>query len=447
MNDSLNNNNTSTKRLKENEKFIPYSLIKDSISETNLTKETIEENSTNLFYETLSGKGKLFLKSGFLYYGPVRYGILTSENTDEHCEIKFPDGTIYVGEIKDNQITGTGKYYFPTGAIYSGELLHGLRHGYGIFESPNEGLTYEGNWKKGLKNGNGRMKKQGCIYEGNWKDGSIDGRGKLTWASGNAYKGDFVKGKLNGDGYMIWYNENKKYTGHWENNLQNGYGIQIWFEGKGEHKYLFNRYIGEWKNGKRNGYGIFYYSNGSKYEGTWKDDSKDGFGIFTFHEGKKFIGLFKDDIFCGNIQNQISESVVLKYLNDYKSKFVKTEKPYSPKKAKRKSIYRDSDFGNQASKPKLSVLLRRESKKTLAFTNNLNSNNLDIQSQDKKENEKKQNLQNNQNEQNIVNILQPQKLPSKMKNINFDKFHTDYQVIEENSQNSLPKIKQNKSLN
>jgi len=450
MNDSLKNNNTSTKRLKENEKFIPYSLIKDSISETNLTKETIEENSTNLFYETLSGKGKLFLKSGFLYYGPVKYGILTSEDTDENCEIKFPDGTIYVGEMKDNQITGTGKYYFPTGAIYSGELLSGLRHGYGIFESPNEGLIYEGNWKKGLKNGNGRMKKRGCIYEGNWKDGSINGRGKLTWESGNIYKGDFVKGKLNGDGYMIWYNENKKYTGHWENNLQNGYGIQIWYEGKGEHKYLFNRYIGEWKNGKRNGYGIFYYSNGSKYEGTWKDDSKDGFGIFTFHEGKKFMGLFKDDHFCGNIQNQISESVVLKYLNDYKSKFLKPEKsPNSPKKGKRKSINKDNGFGNHTNKAKLSVLLKRETKATLAFTNNINNNNLDLKSQDKKENEKKQNLQNdqNQNASNIVSIIPPENLPSKMKNINFDKFHTDYQIKEENSEKFLPKTKQNKSLN
>ena len=450
MNDSLKNNNTSTKRLKENEKFIPYSLIKDSISETNLTKETIEENSTNLFYETLSGKGKLFLKSGFLYYGPVKYGILTSEDTDENCEIKFPDGTIYVGEMKDNQITGTGKYYFPTGAIYSGELLSGLRHGYGIFESPNEGLIYEGNWKKGLKNGNGRMKKRGCIYEGNWKDGSINGRGRLTWESGNIYKGDFVKGKLNGDGYMIWYNESKKYTGHWENNLQNGYGIQIWYEGKGEHKYLFNRYIGEWKNGKRNGYGIFYYSNGAKYEGTWKDDSKDGFGIFTFHEGKKFMGLFKDDHFCGNIQNQISESVVLKYLNDYKSKFLKPEKsPNSPKKGKRKSINTDIGFGNHTNKAKLSVLLKRETKATLAFTNNLNNNNLDLKSQDKKENEKKQNLQNdqNQNASNIVSIIPPENLPSKMKNINFDKFHTDYQVKEENSEKFLPKTKQNKSLN
>ena len=447
-NNNINNVNNSTKHLKENEKYIPYSLIKDSISETDLKKETIEESSTNLFYETLSGKGKLFLKSGFLYYGPVKYGILTSEDTDENCEIKFPDGTIYVGEIKDNEITGTGKYYFPTGAIYSGELLSGLRHGYGKFESPNEGLTYEGNWKKGLKNGNGIMKKKGCMYEGNWKDGCIDGRGKLTWASGNIYKGDFVKGKLNGDGYMIWYNESKKYTGHWENNLQNGYGVQIWFEGKGEHKYLFNRYIGEWKNGKRNGYGIFYYSNGAKYEGTWKDDNKDGFGIFTFSEGKKFIGLFKDDRFCGNIQNQISENVVLKYLNDYKTKFVKTEKSSnSPKKtAKRKSVTTDFGFGNQANKAKLSVIVKRENRATLAFTNNINSNNLDIQYLDKKENEKKQNEQN-QNVLNPVNATQPENLPLKMKNINFDKFHTDYKVIEENSDKSLPKTKQNKSLN
>ena len=447
-NNNINNVNNSTKHLKENEKYIPYSLIKDSISETDLKKETIEESSTNLFYETLSGKGKLFLKSGFLYYGPVKYGILTSEDTDENCEIKFPDGTIYVGEIKDNEITGTGKYYFPTGAIYSGELLSGLRHGYGKFESPNEGLTYEGNWKKGLKNGNGIMKKKGCMYEGNWKDGCIDGRGKLTWASGNIYKGDFVKGKLNGDGYMIWYNESKKYTGHWENNLQNGYGVQIWFEGKGEHKYLFNRYIGEWKNGKRNGYGIFYYSNGAKYEGTWKDDNKDGFGIFTFSEGKKFIGLFKDDRFCGNIQNQISENVVLKYLNDYKTKFVKTEKSSnSPKKtAKRKSVTTDFGFGNQANKAKLSVIVKRENRATLAFTNNINSNNLDIQYLDKKENEKKQNEQN-QNVLNPVNATQPENLPLKMKNINFDKFHSDYKVIEENTDKSLPKTKQNKSLN
>ena len=159
----INEVSKKTKRLKENEKFIPYILIEDHISKTDLKKETVEERSTNLFYETISGKGKLFLKSGFLYYGPVKYGMLTSEDTNEKCEIKFPDGTIYVGEILDNKITGKGKYYFPTGATYTGEVLDGLRHGYGVFESQSEEINYEGNWKYGLKNGHGIYKKKGLI--------------------------------------------------------------------------------------------------------------------------------------------------------------------------------------------------------------------------------------------------------------------------------------------
>ena len=316
----------TTKYLKANEKYIPYKLIEDDISFTDIKKQTIEEPSTNLFYETLSGKGKLFLKNGFLYYGPVKYGILNCEDASEECEIKFPDGTIYVGQIKNNEITGEGKYFFPNGTTYTGELLNGFRHGYGKFESPKEEISYEGNWKNGLKNGNGTMKKKGSIYEGNWKDGFIDGKGKLKWKSGNIYKGDFKKGKMDGNGYMIWYNENKKYSGEWKDNVQNGFGVEIWYETKGEHKFLFNRYIGEWKNGKRNGYGIFYYSNGAKYEGTWKNNNKDGFGIFTYNDGRKYIGLFEDDNFLGNENNQISESAVLKYLNDYKNKLTKPEK-------------------------------------------------------------------------------------------------------------------------
>ena len=225
----------TTKYLKANEKYIPYKLIEDDISFTDIKKQTIEEPSTNLFYETLSGKGKLFLKNGFLYYGPVKYGILNCEDASEECEIKFPDGTIYVGQIKNNEITGEGKYFFPNGTTYTGELLNGFRHGYGKFESPKEEISYEGNWKNGLKNGNGTMKKKGSIYEGNWKDGFIDGKGKLKWKSGNIYKGDFKKGKMDGNGYMIWYNENKKYSGEWKDNVQNGFGVEIWYETKGEH--------------------------------------------------------------------------------------------------------------------------------------------------------------------------------------------------------------------
>ena len=428
------------KRLKINEKYIPYKLIEESIAETDLKKETVEEYSTNLFYETLSGKGKLFLKSGLLYYGPVKYGILTCSDSNEECEIKFPDGTIYVGEIKNNEITGRGKYYFPTGTTYSGELLNGLRHGYGRFESPNEDINYEGNWKNGLKNGYGIMKKKGCTYEGNWKDGFIDGKGKLTWKSGNIYKGDFNKGKIDGDGYMIWYNENKKYSGHWENNVQNGYGVQIWYETKGEHKFLFNRYIGEWKNGKRNGYGVFYYSNGAKYEGTWKNDNKDGFGIFTFNEGRKFVGLFKDDHFCGNDQNQISESIILKYINDY---IAKISKPHKTKKKLSKK--QTNDYGSKgANKPNFLGSFKK------AISNNLNSNLFNNklgkaeseQIIDKKESDQ---IQNNQNVSNKTSKKDSNNF--RAGNISFEKFHFNYKVIEEKKEKDVPKTKYNKSLN
>ena len=137
---------------------------------------------------------------------------------------------------------------------------------------------------------------------------------------------------------MIWFNENKKYSGEWKNNIQDGFGVEIWFETKGEHKYLFNRYIGEWKNGKRNGYGIFFYSNGAKYEGTWKDNNKEGFGIFSFNDGRKLVGLFKGDIFCGNTQNPMSESAILKYLKDYKEKMLKQDKSKKIKKAQSKHL-------------------------------------------------------------------------------------------------------------
>ena len=451
------------KRLKDDEKYIPYRLMEENIAETDIKKETVEESCTNLFYETLSGKGKLFLKSGLLYYGNVKYGILTSENDPEGSEIKFPDGTIYIGQIKNNEITGQGKYFFPSGTIYEGELLNGLRNGYGIFESKNEDLRYEGNWKNGLKNGQGEQKKNGNIYVGNWKNGFIDGYGKLKWKSGNIYKGEFLQGKINGNGYMIWFNENKKYSGQWKNNTQNGFGAQIWFEPKGEHKFLFNKYIGEWKNGKRNGYGIFNYSNGAKYEGTWKDDSKEGFGIFTFNDGKKFIGLFKEDHFCGNEQNQISESVVIKYLNESKEKFNKSisNTKSNEKKVGKKRVSIDKGNSNKnASKNKVTFKKSDNvvtGRKSISGAPNVNNNtNVPNNTNNQNNNVENSNLAqiNNVNNQNINNnainnISQITKNNTNkiFSNVSYDKFHFNYQVIEEKIEKSAPKTKYNKTLN
>lgn len=77
--------------------------------------------------------------------------------------------------------------------------------------------------------------------------------------------------------------------------MQNGFGIHLWLEEKGEGKFLRNRYEGEWLNGKRHGIGIFYYANGSKYEGEWSENYKDGFALFTQDSGDLQIGTFIKD--------------------------------------------------------------------------------------------------------------------------------------------------------
>ncbi len=94
---------------------------------------------------------------------------------------------------------------------------------------------------------------------------------------------------------MIWQDTFEKYIGQWQDNFQNGIGIHIWYECKGEQKYLRNRYVGEWKNGFRHGYGVFFYANGGKYEGMWEQNYKNGYGIFTFHDGSQFSGKFNLD--------------------------------------------------------------------------------------------------------------------------------------------------------
>jgi hypothetical protein len=40
---------------------------------------------------------------------------------------------------------------------------------------------------------------------------------------------------------MIWHDSFEKYVGQWADCSQNGKGIHIWYEGRGELKYLRNR--------------------------------------------------------------------------------------------------------------------------------------------------------------------------------------------------------------
>ena len=358
MND-LNTNtvNKITKKISNKDNFIPLNLLINVIKEHNIKKIAVEEEESELYFETIHGQGKIYFKNGNIYEGNVRYGILQSE-TDIPSIMKFTDGTEYIGDMENNKISGKGMYIFPVFnnnenhnslnnsnnnisknnlsinsnsfkdiknnnkvatsknlqsldinnnvneiapesnivCYYKGDVLNGLRHGFGVYKNKQEDLMYEGEWVNGLKHGFGELKIKDMIYIGNFCKGAKHSNGKLSWINtNNYYEGEFYNNNINGNGYMVWRVEKEKYIGKWNNNKQEGIGIQIWYEPKGELKYLKNRYVGEWKDGLRNGYGVFFYSDGSKYEGQWEDNIKNGFGIFTFSDGTQYAGSFLND--------------------------------------------------------------------------------------------------------------------------------------------------------
>jgi hypothetical protein len=100
------------------ESFVPYNLLEHIIKETDVEKLTIEEEQSELYFETLAGVGKIFFKNNSVYEGNVRYGVLESgEDPRQSSIITFPNGTKYEGEIHNNQITGKGVYNFNTGSV------------------------------------------------------------------------------------------------------------------------------------------------------------------------------------------------------------------------------------------------------------------------------------------------------------------------------------------
>jgi len=117
--------------------------------------------------------------------------------------IKFPNGDVYTGEVKDGIPHGKGKSVYPGGSSYEGDfaLINGtLLNGNGIFTHPN------GAWNKGIfKNGDfvsgtvRMIRADGSLgYECGWANGKHNGYGKAVMADGTVHEGEFKDGKFVG---------------------------------------------------------------------------------------------------------------------------------------------------------------------------------------------------------------------------------------------------------
>jgi hypothetical protein len=131
------------------------------------------------------------------------------------------DGTHYIGINFSFQ--GSGKIKFPDGSIYIGEIDHGM-HGKGK-------IIYS----------------DGSFYEGNFYYDKYHGKGEQTFVNGYKYTGDFYLGEKCGEGIFIYRNGN--YIGEWKNDTFHGKGIL-------DLRKTGNIYIGPWDNGQQTENGI-----------------------------------------------------------------------------------------------------------------------------------------------------------------------------------------------
>lgn len=94
-----------------------------------------------------------------------------------------------------------------------------------VYENSALLYTFIGNIKKGVIDGNGRMKFENPteVYEGNFQDGVRKGKGKFLYSSGSVYDGMWLNDKFDGYGKLILPNGNF-YEGNWEDGDMSGYG-------------------------------------------------------------------------------------------------------------------------------------------------------------------------------------------------------------------------------
>ena len=152
----------------------------------------------------MNGKGEKYFVDGTVYKGDFVNGFRQGEGVEENNEYLYKGefyldkkegkgshhyklkNDLYIGEFKNGNITGNGKYIWSNSDVYEGEFLRGKMHGKGKYL-----------WADGDE------------YEGDYVDGLKEGDGMFKWSNGKVYKGKFVNGKPHGKG--VFYSENKVY--------------------------------------------------------------------------------------------------------------------------------------------------------------------------------------------------------------------------------------------
>lgn len=88
--------------------------------------------------------------------------------------------------------------------------------------------------------------------------------GTFTYSDGETYVGEFKNGLKNGQGTKTRADGSNKYVGEWQSNGYGGRGTYTWEDGR--------KYVGEWQNSSMEGQGTLTFTDGTVQKGFWKDN-------------------------------------------------------------------------------------------------------------------------------------------------------------------------------
>lgn len=146
---------------------------------------------------TFNGPGKIYFDNGNRFEGNFKNNLAEGQGVT-YCV----DGSAVEAFYENGNLKGNITKKWPDGSRFVGEQKNDLINGYGELVLAS-GLHYEGNWQNERYHGLGRltvprndyvMNCPGCItYEGEWKNGLKDGYGKCYDSKGKVlYDGKFL---------------------------------------------------------------------------------------------------------------------------------------------------------------------------------------------------------------------------------------------------------------
>ena len=92
----------------------------------------------------------------------------------------------YSGQMQNGFPNGEGKAIYEDKAIYSGMFKKGLKHGNNGRYENTDGTIFMGNFRDDLRTGKGKLlRTDGTIFEGIWIENKINGEGRILDADGN----------------------------------------------------------------------------------------------------------------------------------------------------------------------------------------------------------------------------------------------------------------------